>query len=121
MKFWDPAPILLPPIRAGEIDGRFIDLTADLGSAGDVIPSIGVVSVVFTRRDGFPVTSNDLGSAGSGWPDTLDATGLILTLGLLAPSTAAGVSYGISVTVNKTMQGRLFIRDMTIDVLASMG
>ena len=121
MKFWQPAPILMPPIRAGEIDSRFVDLTADLGSAGDAIPNIGTVSIAFTRRDGFPVTGNDLGLAGSAWPNTLDATGLILTLGLLAPEAAAGISYGLSVTVDKTAQGRLFIRDMIIDVLASMG
>lgn len=121
MKFWEPLPILLPAIRAGEIDSRFVDLTADLGSAGDMIPSLSVVSIGFSRRDGFPITDNDLGLANKSWPNTLDPTGLILTIGLLAPSSAAGISYGMSVTINQTMQGRIFIRDMIIDVLASMG
>jgi len=121
MKFWDPVPILLNPIRAGEIDGRFVDLTNDLGAAGDKISDLSTVSVGFVRHDGFPATTNDLGSAGVDWPNTLDPTGLILTIGLSAPSTAAGVNYGIVLTVDKTLQGRLFIRDLTIDVLATMG
>ena len=121
MKFWDPVPILLSPIRAGEIDGRFVDLTNDLGAAGDKITDISTVSIGFVRKDGFPTTSDDLTLAGSDWPNTIDATGLVLTIGLNAPTTAAGVSYGVVLTVNKTLQGRLFIRDLTIGVLASMG
>ena len=121
MKFWDPVPILLDPMRAGEIDSRFIDLTNDLGAAGDQIFDLSAVSIGFTRRDGFPTTTNDLSLAGIQWPNTLDPTGLILTIGLLAPSTSAGVNYGIVLTVDKTLQGRLFIRDLTIDVLATMG
>lgn len=131
MKFWDSVPILLAPIRAGEIDSRFVDLTNDLGAAGDQIhpgtpnpggaPILLTVSIGFIRNDGFPTTSGDLTLAGRDWPITLDPTGLVLTIGLNAPVTAAGVSYRLVLTVNKTMQGRLFIRDMTIDVLASMG
>lgn len=123
MKFWQrqSMPIELPAIRAGEIDGRYINLTADLGAVEDSIPSLNVVSIAITRRDGFAMTVDDLALAGSSWPNTLDATGLILTIGLAPPATAAGSSYRLTLTVNKTLQSRLFIRDLTIDVLAEMG
>lgn len=121
MKLWRPAPIMLPPIRAGEIDGRFIDLTNDLGAAGDSITSIDTVSFIITRRDGFSLTGDDLGLAGGSWPNAIDSTGLVVTVGLAPPFTSAGMSYGLAIMVNLTAQGRLFIRDLTIDVLASMG
>jgi hypothetical protein len=114
-------PIPINPIRAGEIDGRAINLTADLGAVGDLIPSLDTVFLFIVRRDGFPMTSNDLTIAGSAWPNTLDANGLQLTIGLAPPTASAGIGYLITLMVNKTMQQRLFIRDLTIDVLALMG
>lgn len=118
----DDLPLDLPPIRAGEIDGRYVDFTSDLGPPGDQIPSLGVVSVAIVRTDGFPsVPGTDLMLAGSDWPNTLDPTQLILTIGLNAPSASAGSTYQVTITVNKTLQGRLFIRDLMIDVLALMG
>lgn len=116
------SPVQLEPMRAGEIDGRSIDLTPDLGGAiGDQVPSLSNVAIAIQRIDGFPTTSDDLTLAGSDWPNALDATKLILTIGLTAPAAAASHKYQITITVNKTMQGRLFIRDLTIEVLASMG
>ena len=112
------APVMLPPMRAGEIDGRYIDFTADLGPVGDQIVSINDVTIDILRRDGFPMTASDLALAGPDWPNTLDATHLVVTIGLTAPTAA---SYKLTLTVNKTMQGRLFIRDLTLDVLAAMG
>ena len=114
-------PILLDPIRAGEIDGRYVDLTTDLGAAADRIVSIGNVTIGIVRRDGFPMTSNDLALAGLNWPNAVDPTGLIVTIGLQAPASAAGIGYLLTITVNKTLQSRLYIRDLTIDVLALMG
>ncbi|HEY4153520.1 MAG TPA: hypothetical protein VGM38_09385 [Pseudolysinimonas sp.] len=123
MRFWQRQymPVTLPAIRAGEIDGRYIDLTSDLGAVGDYIPSLSNVSIAIIRRDGFPMTSDDLALAGSDWPNTLDATGLIVTIGLAPPAAAAGVGYQLTLTVNKTLQSRLFIRDLDINVLAAMG
>lgn len=114
-------PIILDPIRAGEIDGRFVDLTTDLGAAADRIVSIADVTVGIIRRDGFPVTSNDMALAGLQWPNAIDDTGLIVTIGLQAPGAAAGIGYLLTITVNKTLQSRLYIRDLSIDVLALMG
>ena len=114
-------PILLDPIRAGEIDGRYVDLTSDLGAVGDSVPAIGNVTVGIIRRDGFPMTASDLALAGSDWPNSINSAGLIVTIGLNAPATAAGIGYLLTLTVNKTLQSRLYIRDLTIDVLASMG
>lgn len=114
-------PILLDPIRAGEIDGRYVDMTSDLGAVGDSVSSIGTVTIGIIRRDGFPITASDLALAGSDWPNAINSTGLIVTIGLNAPATAAGIGYLLTLTVNKTLQSRLYIRDLTIDVLASMG
>jgi len=123
MKFWQTAPILLPAIRAGELDGRFINFTADLGAAGDWIADLRNVNVIVSRRDGFPITDGvDLHVAGpTSWPNTLDPTGLILTIGLQAPGACAGVGYILTVVVSTTAAGRIFVRDATIDVLAHMG
>lgn len=114
-------PVQLAPIRAGEIDGRIIDLTADLGPSGDQIIDLTTVGIGILRQDGFPMTPADLAVAGTAWPLALDTTHLVLTIGLNAPTTAAGVAYLLTLTVNKTLQARLFIRDMTINVLAIMG
>ena len=123
MKFWNPLPIFLSPIRAGEIDGRSINFANDLGAAGDFISDISTVSVGFVRRDGFPIVAGeDLELAGNqDWPNTIDPTGLILTIGLNALMGASGLSYGLTVVVSKTAQQRLFIRDAIINVLAVMG
>jgi hypothetical protein len=115
------APVALPAIRCGEIDGRYIDFSADLGTVADYIPSINNVDIAIIRRDGFPMAAEDLAVAGPPWPNTLDPDGLVLTIGLQPPLGSAGRRYQLTVTVNKTLQGRIFIRDLWIDVLAAMG
>jgi|GEM_PF-6157709 len=99
--------VRLDYLRPGEIDGRFVDFTPPLGRFGDTIPSLAVVNLTIARRDGQPMTSNDLARAGAAWPDTLDATRLIPTFGLAAPAGAAGVTYLWTVTIANTTQGRL--------------
>jgi len=116
---YDPVPI--PPLRAGEIDGRYIDTSTDLGVVGDIIPSIDNVFVSVTRTDGAALTANDLQVAGTDWPNTLDDTGLIITVGFRAPIASAGQSYWITLTISETFQGRLYIRDLTMTVAPMMG
>jgi hypothetical protein len=115
-------PVWLPPMRAGEIDGRFIDATQDLGMINDYVPGLAALTVSITREDGTALDPiNDLQSAGGAWPDQLDPTGLIITLGLNAPSGAAGQTYWITITVDTTAQGRIWIRDLIMTVAAQMG
>ena len=73
-----------------------------------------------TDVNGAPLSANDLQAAGSAWPNTLDSTGLIPTFGFTAPA-AAGSSYLLTLTVNKTTNGRLFIRNSVIFVAAALG
>ena len=114
-------PVWLPPIRAGETDGRYLNCTPDLGPFGDSIPSLSAVSLAIARQDGRPTSSADLQPAGSAWPNTLNSTGLIPTFGLIAPSGGTGVTYVLTMTVNTTAQGRVFIRDMYIQIAALLG
>jgi hypothetical protein len=116
---YDPVPI--PPLRAGEIDGRYIDTSTDLGVIGDKVPSIDQVTISITRVDGAAMTSNDLHLAGTDWPNTVDASGLVITVGFEAPHPSAGVPYWVTLTVNETYQGRLYIRDLTMTVAATLG
>ena len=116
-----PAPVWLPAIRAGELDGRYINTTPDLGCYGDIIPSVDTITIAITRQDGRPITSNDLQLAGGIWPITLDDTSLIVTIGFTAPLLAAGVTYKLVLTVNRTAQRRLFIRDLLMEVAAALG
>lgn len=116
-----PAPVWLPALRAGEIDGRYVNCTADPGCFGDYFPSINDITLTITRQDNRPITSADLQPAGVAWPDTLDITNLIPTFGLMAPAGAAGVTYVLTMTVNPTAQGRLFIRDLLMEVVSRLG
>lgn len=108
-------------MHAGEIDGRYVDATLDLGPAGDAIPSPSALAVTISRLDGKPMTADDLALAGSEWPICLDATGLIPSIGFNAPAASAGRSYKITLTVTKTVQGRLWIRDVLMSVMPVMG
>lgn len=108
---------VLDPLVGGELDGRDLDCTDDLGAEGDLIPSVSVVSIVIARQDGFPVTSADLQLATNfGWPMSLDPTRLIVNVGLYAPSTAGGVNYTVTLVVNRTAQERLYVRGFEIQV-----
>jgi hypothetical protein len=116
-----PEPVPIPPLRAGETDGRYLDVSTDLGVIGDAIPTIDTVSIAIARADGEPMTANDLKLAGASWPNSLDASGLRVTVGFTAPPGSAGVPYWITFTVNTTFEGRLYIRDLTMIVQATMG
>lgn len=116
-----PEPRWLPPIRAGEIDGRYVNCGPDLSPFGDSFASIDVLSFGIVRVDGQPTTAADLQQAGTAWPNTLDSTGLIPTVGLTAPSGSAGVTYVVTLTADKTVQNRLFIRDLYIQVAPLLG
>jgi len=111
----------MPPMRAGELDGRYIDFRQDLGTIEDQISSVNDVTIAIKRRDGFPMTVDDLALAGTNGDMELDATNLILTFWLNAPSASGGSKYRLTVTIDTTMQGRLRVRDVNMDVLSLMG
>ena len=114
-------PVPIPPLRAGETDGRYIDVSTDLGVVGDSIPDITAVSIGIFRADNEPMTSADLKLAGSNWPNSLDPSGLRITVGFTAPQGSASVPYWVTLTVNTTYQGRLYIRDLTMTVAPVLG
>ena len=116
-----PPPTELPAMRAGEIDGRYMDCGPALLPVGDFIPSISNVTVTVTRRDGNTLTSADLQPAGAAWQPTLSANGLIVTWGWYAPPTSAGVAYLLTLEANPTQEGRTFIRDWLMSVLPLLG
>jgi hypothetical protein len=116
-----PGPVPIPPLRAGETDGRYIDVSTDLGVVGDHVTSIATVSIAIARADNAAHTSGDLRLAGASWPNSLDASGLRITVGFTAPQASAGVPYWVTLQVNTTNQGRLYIRDLTMVVAPVMG
>lgn len=115
------APVAIPPLRAGEIDGRYIDTSSDLGVVGDRVINIDTVTIAINRADGEPLTDDDLHVAGSDWPNQLDGSGQLITIGFHAPPGSAGVPYWVTLVVDKTFQERLYIRDLTMTVLPVMG
>jgi hypothetical protein len=67
------------------------------------------------------MTSSDLKLAGANWPNSLDVSGLRITVGFTAPQGSAGVPYWVTLMVNTTYQGRLYIRDLTMTVAPVLG
>jgi hypothetical protein len=116
-----PPPVVFPSMRSGEGDWRIVDCTPDLGPIEDSISAVGTMMVTIARKDGAPMSENDLQVGGANWPNTLDSTGLMPSLGFSAPAGSAGVTYVISLSVFPTTQGRRFIRDVFMTVLALMG
>lgn len=116
-----PPPTELPAMRAGELDGRFLDCTPALAPVGDLFTDISTLSVTVTRMDGGAMTANDLQPAGGAWSSTLDAAGQIPTFGWIAPLGAAGVTYLLTLTCSPTKQGRVFIRDWILNILPLLG
>jgi len=112
--------VTLPPMRAGETDGRYIDCTLDLGAPGDTFTSAASITITITRVDGTATTASDLALAGASYPTTLDTTRLIPTIWLTAPAASAGVAYVVTLSA-ATTQGREFIRDAYLTVQALMG
>jgi hypothetical protein len=115
------SPVPIPPLRAGEIDGRYIDTSTDLGVVGDKIIDISTVRIAINRADGEIMTAGDLRLAGNNWPNTLDSTGFVITVGFDAPPDSASVPYWVTLTINQTYLGRLYIRDLTMTVAPILG
>jgi hypothetical protein len=116
-----PPPVELPAMRAGETDGRFMDCSPALAPVGDIITDLSTVSVTVTRQDSQTMGANDLQPAGGAWESALDSTGMVVTLGWIAPVSSAGVTYLLTLSVNTTREGRVFIRDWIMSVLPLMG
>lgn len=110
-------PPVLAALNGGEVDDRFLDCSADLGPA-DLIPTISAVSITVARKDGFPTTTADLQlAAQQGLPLSLDATRQIVNVGVYAPQTAGGSEYLLTLVVNRTQLGRLYVRSFKMFVV----
>lgn len=116
-----PPPTELPAMRAGETDGRYMDCSPALAPVGDIITDVSTVSVAVSRRDCKLMTVNDLQSASGTWDTTIDTTGQVVTMGWMAPLASAGVTYLLTLTINPTHEGRIFVRDWFMAVLPLMG
>lgn len=115
-----PPPTELPAMRAGELDGRYMDCTPVLAPVGDLFNSIGDITITVARRDGQAVTNGDLQPAGGAWEPLLDTTGRIATFGWIAPVSAAGVTYLLTLS-GQTKEGRTFVRDWIMSVVPLLG
>lgn len=116
-----PPPTELPAMRAGELDGRYMDCSPALTPVGDLITDLSTVTVTVTRRDCQEMGVNDLQPAGGAWENALDPTGMIVTMGWSAPPGSAGVTYLLTLQASPTKEGRVFIRDWTMSILPLMG
>lgn len=103
-------------MRAGELDGRYLDCTPALAPVGDSFTTIPELTI--RHIDGTDMMAGDLTSAGAGWPDTIDATNRIPTYGFLAGTTVATYLMRITAT---TVQNRTFVRDWRMSVLPELG
>jgi hypothetical protein len=112
-----PPPTELPAMRAGEIEGRYLDCTPALAPVGDTFTAIPDLAI--TRIDGADLDASiDLRSAGTAWADEIDATNRIPTYGFIAGTEVATYLLRIS---GSTAQGRTFIRDWKMSVLPALG
>lgn len=112
-----PKPVWLPPIWPGELDGRYINCTPDLGPFGDKFLSVDTLALTVVRQDNQPTTSADLQLASANWPTTLDPTKLIATFGFYAPLGSADISYFLIFTATPTTLGRIYVRYLAIQVV----
>jgi hypothetical protein len=109
-------------MQVGEVNSRYMDCTPELGPIQDTFPNIQACSITITRQDGNAMTSNDLALANAGtYPPFLDSTGLIPTFWYTAPPLSVGVVYVLTLTVNLTSNGRLFIRTFLMQVVSQLG
>ena len=111
-----PVPTELPAMRAGEVNGRYLDCTPALAPVGDRFIQIPVLTI--RRIDGAAMTSADLASAGSAWPDVMDATNRSPTYGFIAGTNTA--TYLMTQT-GPTVEGATFVRDWRMSVLPELG
>lgn len=115
-----PPPTQLPPMRAGETDGRYMDCSPALAPVVDNFGNILDVTITVTRVDAMPMTLTDL------QPDpavgaSLDPTGMIATFWWIAPADNPGVDYILTLTANQTVGGRLFVRDWSMSIVPLLG
>lgn len=115
-----PPPTPLPPMRAGETDGRYMDCSPALAPVADNFGDIVDVSIAVTRVDGAPMTATDLQPDMTVGP-SLDPTGMIATFWWIAPPGNVGVDYILTLTANPTANGRVFERDWTISIVPLLG
>jgi hypothetical protein len=116
----NPQPERWGAMRAGNYDSRTRDTTPDLGPLNDTIVSIGCT---ITRRDGTPMTNQDLTWAGTASVDaTLRIVTVMLAVGYDVPGLAVGdpVDYTVTITV-QTLGGRTLGWDTYQLVVAEIG
>jgi hypothetical protein len=111
-----PPPTELPAMNSGEVNGRYLDCTPALAPVGDRFATIPTLTI--RRIDGAVMTVADLASAGSGWPDTIDATNRIVTYGFIAGTNTA--TYLLR-QMGPTAEGATFVRDWRMSVLPELG
>ena len=114
-----PPPTPLPPMRAGEIDGRYMDSSPALAPLADNFGDILDITITVTRVDALPMTLTDLQPYVAIGP-TLDATGTIATFWWTAPIANVGTDYFLMLSA-MTTGGRLFIRDWSMSILPLLG
>jgi hypothetical protein len=107
-----PYPERFGALRVGDTDSRSRDFTPDFTPLGDTIIA---GSVVISRRDGAPITSQDLTTAS---PVAIDQTSLVLSVWLTGG--IEGVDYFVSFTAN-TAQGRAITRDAYLQCVSQVG
>ncbi len=115
-----PPPTQLPPMRAGETDGRYMDCSPALAPIADNFDNIIDVTITVTRADAAPMTATDLQPDPTIGP-SLDPTGMIATFWWIAPAGNVGADYILTLTANPTSAGRVFERDWMMSILPELG
>lgn len=115
-----PTPTQLPPMRAGETDGRFMDCSPALIPVADAFTNILTVSIAVARADAAPMTAIDLQPDVTIGP-SLDPTGMIATFWWIAPVGNVGADYILTLIANPTSGGRVFERDWTMSIVPALG
>jgi hypothetical protein len=115
-----PPPTSLPPMRAGETDGRYMDCSPALAPVDDSFINILDVTITVTRADTTPMTDTDLQPDPVVGP-SLDPTGMIATFWWIAPVGNTGADYILTLTCNQTVGGRLFVRDWSMSIVPLLG
>ncbi len=115
-----PTPTAMPPMRAGEVDGRYMDCSPTLLPISDLFTSINTITITVTRCDGVAIGANDL-QVNTSIAPVLDPTGMIVTFWYNAPIANAGADYILTLTANPTFEGRTFVRDWTMSIVPLLG
>jgi malate/lactate dehydrogenase len=116
----NPQPERWGAMRAGNYDSRTRDTTPDLAQLGDTITAI-LCSVA--RRDGLPMTSQDLTWAGTASVDaTMRVVTVMLAVGYDVPllTVSNPIDYLVTITV-QTAGGRTLAWDTYQLVVAQIG